>query len=156
MVAATFGSEVVVVDADPGGGKPTVRAWPLPPLDAKGIRVAEKTVSYWSPFLSLHRIVVDLETGKISKGVHHTMTHGMGGRDWSIMSYDGVSKVAVSSQARDSATPGAALKMYGVYKSSVSTDYGEMTGDSRIAPPVGSRRSRRAVIAVGSMRNGPA
>jgi len=131
MVAALLGSEVVVVDAQANGGKPKVRVWPLPPISAKGVWIDRKCLSYWAPFLSLHRILVDLDTGRISKGVHHTMTHGMSGRDWSIMSYDGVSKVLVSKQARLSDTPGRALRVYGIYRAAVSTDYGEMTPDSR-------------------------
>ncbi|KPJ55255.1 MAG: hypothetical protein AMS16_04325 [Planctomycetes bacterium DG_58] len=131
LVAAMVGSEVVVVDVPKDGGKPRVKAWPLPDIGAKGFWMNEKTISYWAPFLSLHRIMVDLDTGKITKGVHPTMTHGMSGEEYSIMSYDGVSKVVVSRKAKMSDTPGKELSIYGIYKTLISTDYGEMSSDYR-------------------------
>jgi len=131
LVAAMVGSEVVTVDVPEDGGKPTVKAWPLPDIGAKGFWMNEKEISYWAPFLSLHRIHVNLDTGKITKGVHHTMTHGMGGKDWRIMSYDGISKVLINNKGALSATPGKAITVYGPYRNYISTDYGEMTSDYR-------------------------
>ncbi|HUV38908.1 MAG TPA: fibronectin type III domain-containing protein [Planctomycetota bacterium] len=131
LVAGLIGHKVLVVDADPDGGKPTVKMWPLPDIDAKGMWSNEKYLSYWAPFLSLHRLMVDLDTGVITKGTHPTMTHGMGGRDWRIMSYDGISKVLISHEGGLSPTPGKGITVYGVYKTYVSTDYGEMTSDYR-------------------------
>ena len=132
LVAGIIGNEVVVVDVDPLTGKPAVKVWPLPPIDSKGGFCTATTLSYWCPFLSMHRINIDLDTGVIREdGVHQTMTHGMSGPDYSIMSYDGVSKVVLSPAGKNSATPGKEITVYGPYKGEVSTDYGEMTPDSR-------------------------
>jgi len=131
LVAAMIGSHVVVVDVPEDGGQPKVNEYPLPPIGAKGVWMNEKTLSYWAPFLSVHRINVDLDTGTITDGVHHTWTHGMSGPDWSIMAYDSISKVVLSPEGKRSATPGKEIQIYGIYKSRISTDYGEMTSDSR-------------------------
>ena len=139
LVAGLIGHVVLVVDADPAGGKPKVKIWPLPDIGAKGMWSSEKYLSYWAPFLSLHRLMVDLDTGEITKGTHPTMTHGMGGKDWRIMSYDGISKVVISEEGGLSETPGKGVSVYGVYKTLVSTDYGEMTSDYRYGITNGTR-----------------
>ncbi|MFB3893176.1 MAG: hypothetical protein ACE15C_14255 [Phycisphaerae bacterium] len=138
LVGAVIGAEVVVVDMVDGQAH-KVKVWPLPPIGAKGIDADAKYLSYWAPFLSMHRIKVDLDTGEITDGVHHTMTHGMSGGDYSIMSYDTVSKVVVSAKAREMAVPGKELTLYGVYKTPAETDYGEMTPDCRYGMTNGLR-----------------
>ena len=105
---------------------------PYPDSKGNGITPDGKYFTYFGPWGTYQKILVNTDTGEVSKGCQFTFTHGMNGNPLSIMSYGSNSKLVVpDSTALGNPKPGKNLVLYGPYLDPVVTDYGIMTIDGR-------------------------
>ena len=135
VVLLLAGVKLVVIDGAATDPARRVREYPVPDLSSKGGGLSSdgKWFGYFSPFGCYRKTLVNTDTGEVRLGSQFTFTHGMGGRPWSIMSYGGAAKLQVSEAASYGGNehPGDALKVHGVWREPVRTDYGAMTSDGR-------------------------
>jgi fibronectin type 3 domain-containing protein len=106
----------------------------VPYADGKGNSLSDdgKFFTYFGPWGTYQKIVVDLDTGKNWRGSQLTFTHGMHGDPWSLMSYGTLAKLLVPSGiGLGEDKPGEKLKLYGPFQNEVATDYGQMSRDGR-------------------------
>jgi len=135
LLGAIFGDEMLLVD--PEEKDKSKMSWRVK-LPAGGYKSGQITADgkYFTgnnPWGSYRKNWVDLRTGQSLNGGFFSFTHGMCGTPWSIMSYGGQAKLAIHEMANyaGKSDPGDLVRIFGIFKEDLHTDYGSMTSDGR-------------------------
>ena len=128
------GTTLTVLNAAIQDPRDRVKQFTVPYADSKSESITRdgQWFTYFGPWGTYQRILVNTDTGEIRKGCQFTWTHGMSGYPYSLMSYGESAKLVVPQETMlGNAKPGRNLALYGPYADQVITDYGIMTDDCR-------------------------